>query len=141
MLPTLWHRFQAREKFRGQHALLSLLMNEVIDVPKVVAEVSIVPIGTGETGVSRFVAEAIKALEGEAEKSNLRYQVGAMGTCIEGELDAIWQAIKAMQEAMVSIGAKRLLTTLRIDDRRDKPESLERKVTVVAEKGAKVERM
>ncbi len=110
-------------------------------MPKVIAEVSIVPIGTGETGVSRFVAESVKALEREAEKGDLRYQVGAMGTAIEGELDAIWQAVKAMQEAMVAAGAKRLLTTLRIDDRRDKPESLERKVTVVAEKGAKVERL
>jgi uncharacterized protein YqgV (UPF0045/DUF77 family) len=55
-------------------------------------------------------------------------------------LDAIWQAVRAMQEAMIAEGAQRLLTTLRIDDRRDKPENLERKVQVVAEKGAKVER-
>jgi len=32
-------------------------------MPKVIAEISIVPIGTGDTGVSAFVAEAIKALE------------------------------------------------------------------------------
>jgi uncharacterized protein (TIGR00106 family) len=109
-------------------------------MPKIIAEVSIVPIGTGETGVSRFVAAAIKALEPIAETHHLRYQVGPMGTALEGELDAIWQAVRAMQEAMVAEGAQRLLTTLRIDDRRDKPENLERKVQVVAEKGAKVER-
>ncbi|MGQ9461440.1 MAG: MTH1187 family thiamine-binding protein [Candidatus Fervidibacter sp.] len=106
---------------------------------KVIAEVSIVPIGTGDTGVSGFVAEAVKALEKVAETKGLRYHVCAMGTAIEGELEAVWQAVKEMQEAMFAAGAKRLLTTLRIDDRRDKEETLERKREAVAEKGAKVE--
>ncbi len=110
-------------------------------VPKVIVEVSIVPIGTGDTGVSAFVAEAIKALEKVAEEKGLRYHVCAMGTAIEGDLDAIWSATKAMQEAMFAAGAKRLLTTLRIDDRRDKEETIERKRNAVAEKGAKIERL
>jgi uncharacterized protein (TIGR00106 family) len=110
-------------------------------MPKVIAEVSIVPIGTSDTGVSAFVAEAIKALEKIAESNGLRYHVCAMGTAIEGELDAVWQAVKAMQEAMFAAGAKRLLTTLRIDDRRDEEETLERKRQAVAEKGAKIERL
>ncbi len=110
-------------------------------MPKVIAEVSIVPIGTGETGVSAFVAEAVKALGKVAEAKGLRYHVCAMGTAIEGELDVVWEAVKAMQEAMIAAGAKRLLTTLRIDDRRDKEETLERKRQAVAEKGAAVERL
>lgn len=109
-------------------------------MPKVIAEVSIVPIGTGETGVSAFIAEAIKALEKVAESNGLRYHVCAMGTAIEGDLDSLWKAVKAMQEAMFAAGAKRLLTTLRIDDRRDKEETLERKQQSVVEKGAKIER-
>ncbi len=110
-------------------------------MPKVIAEVSIVPIGTGDTGVSNFVSEAVKALEKVAETDGLRYHVCAMGTAIEGDLDAVWNAVKAMQEAMFAAGAKRLLTTLRIDDRRDKEETLERKRQSVAEKGAKLERL
>lgn len=110
-------------------------------MPKVIAEVSIVPIGTGDTGVSAFVAEAIKALEKAAEENRLRYCVCAMGTEIEGELDAVWNAVKEMQEAMFAAGAKRLLTTLRIDDRRDKEETIERKRLTVAEKGARIERL
>lgn len=110
-------------------------------MPKVVAEVSIVPVGTGETGVSPFVAEAIRALERLSDRKGLRYQVTAMGTLLEGDLEAIWEAVRAMQEAMVAFGAKRLLTTLRIDDRRDRPEEMRRKVAAVAEKGVKVERL
>lgn len=110
-------------------------------MPKVIAEVSIVPIGTRDTGISAFIAEAIKALERAAEEDGLRYHVCAMGTAIEGELEAVWNAIRAMQEAMFAAGAKRLLTTLRIDDRRDKEETLERKRISVAEKGAKIERL
>jgi len=110
-------------------------------MPKVIAEVSIVPLGTGDTGVSGFIAEAVKALEKVAEANGLRYHVCAMGTAIEGDLDVVWQAVKAMQEAMFAAGAKRLLTTLRIDDRRDKEETLERKRQAIAEKGVKVERL
>jgi len=62
-------------------------------------------------------------------------------TTPEGDLDVVWQAVKAMQEAMFAAGAKRLLTTLRIDDRRDKEETLERKRQAIAEKGVKVERL
>lgn len=114
---------------------------EVVELPKVIAEVSIVPIGTGDTGVSVFVAEAVKALEKVAESNDLRYHVCTMGTVIEGDLDSVWQAVRAMQEAMIAVGAKRLLTTLRIDDRRDKEETLERKRQAVAEKGVKIERL
>ncbi|MCS7224912.1 MAG: MTH1187 family thiamine-binding protein [Armatimonadetes bacterium] len=107
---------------------------------KVVAEVSLVPIGTGETGVSSFVAAAIRALTEVAEKNDLAFQVGAMATTIEGPLEGVWQAIRAMQEAVFQAGAARVITTLRIDDRRDKEESIQRKIAVVAEKGVPVER-
>ncbi len=107
-------------------------------MPKVTAEVSIVPIGTGDTGISAFVAEAVKALEKVAESNGLRYHVCAMGTAIEGELDLVWQAVRVMQEAMFNAGAKRLITTLRVDDRRDKEETLERKREAVLKRGLKL---
>ncbi len=107
---------------------------------KVVAEVSLVPVGTKETGVSQYVAEAIRVLHQESEKGDLFYTVGAMATTIEGPIDRVWGAIRAMQEAIFRAGAQRVITTLRIDDRRDKEESIDRKVRAVEKKGVPIER-
>ena len=47
----------------------------------VIAKVSIFPLGTGSTGVSRYVAAAVK----ELEASGLKCTLGPMGTTVEGE--------------------------------------------------------
>ena len=102
-------------------------------------EVSIVPLGTGETGVSKYVAGCLKLLEERAQKEGLKYKLTAMGTIIEGELDDCLAAVRAMHEAAFVEDVRRVSTSLKIDDRRDRKETIERKVRVVAEKGVKVE--
>ncbi|MCJ7828860.1 MAG: thiamine-binding protein, partial [Dehalococcoidia bacterium] len=44
---------------------------------KVVAEVSIVPIGTADAGISRYIAASLEVLEG---KKDLSYRLTPMGT-------------------------------------------------------------
>jgi uncharacterized protein (TIGR00106 family) len=94
----------------------------------VVAEVSIVPVGTSGTGVSRYVADSIQVLE---DRKDLAYRLTPMGTVIEGPLVNVLDAIKDMHEVPFSKGAKRVVTTIRIDDRRDKPSSMLAKVQSV----------
>lgn len=93
-----------------------------------IVAVSIAPIGTGSTSVSRFVAETQKVLE---KHPGLRYQLNPMFTTIEGDLSEIFDAIEEMHEALVGMGAERLSTVVKIDDRRDAAHSMEEKVTVV----------
>ncbi len=96
------------------------------------AEVSVVPVGTGSTSVSGFVAAALQALrEGFP---HLRHELNPMGTVIEGDLEELLQAILAMHRAAGAAGAGRLVTTVKIDDRRDRPSSMEQKVRSVREK-------
>lgn len=85
-----------------------------------IAEVTIFPVGTGTTSLSRYVAEAVKVLQNEKEVSSTPT---AMGTIIEGDLNRIWEVVKRMHEAVVDAGALRVETIVRIDDRRDKPSS------------------
>ena len=94
-----------------------------------IVEVSIVPLGVG-VGVSSFVAGAIGVLE----KSALKYELTAMGTIISGDLDDIFCVIRKMHESCFDAGAVRVLTQIRIDDRRDSESSMERKVRSVREK-------
>ncbi|MEW6448769.1 MAG: MTH1187 family thiamine-binding protein [Bacillota bacterium] len=94
----------------------------------VVAEVSVVPVGTGSPSVSRYVADCIKVLG----QSGLNYEVTAMGTIIEGELDAVLSVVKRMHEVPFFAGADRVVTIIKIDERRDKELSIQGKVAAVA---------
>lgn len=95
---------------------------------RVVAEVSIVPIGTGDTGVSHYVASCLEVLEGSRD---LTYRLTPMGTIIEGPLDKLLEAIRQMHEIPFSKGALRVVTHLKIDDRRDKSATMDGKVESV----------
>lgn len=77
----------------------------------VVAELSITPIGKDE--MKPFVDAAVS----EIQKSGLKYEVDAMSTTIEGELEEILNVVKKTHNAVKAIGADRLLIELRIDDK------------------------
>ena len=92
-----------------------------------VVEVSIIPVGTGTPSMSRYVADVLKVLE----ESNLKHELTAMGTIIEGGLDEILEWIRKMHEVPFKEGIKRVVTTIEIDDRRDKELTIEGKVRAV----------
>lgn len=89
-----------------------------------IVEVSVVPVGTGETSVSAYVRAAVKLIE----ETDLEYQVNSMGTCIQGEWDEIFSTLKAVHDELAKMGCNRIVTTVKIDDRRDKFGSMDAKV-------------
>ncbi|HOV79681.1 MAG TPA: MTH1187 family thiamine-binding protein [Bacillota bacterium] len=93
-----------------------------------VAEVSVVPIGTNSASLSEYVAGCVAVLK---EAGGITYQLTPMGTIIEGELDRVLEAVRRMHEQPFEKGAQRVLTTLRIDDRRDKKLTMAGKVAAV----------
>ena len=95
---------------------------------KVIAEVTFSPLGTGTPSVSRYVAAALAVLE---QQPGVSYQLNPMGTVLEGERAMVIAAVEAMNEAIFAAGAQRVGTTLKIDERRDKPTSMQHKVDTV----------
>ena len=95
---------------------------------QVIAEISVVPLGTPTTSLSQYVAGCLKVIEGMPEVS---YQLTAMGTIIQGPLGRVLELAQKMHEVPFALGAKRTLTTIKIDDRRDKLATIESKVTAV----------
>ncbi len=91
---------------------------------------TITPIGTPTPSVSRYVAGVQKILQ----RSGLVHQLTAMGTIIEGDLDAILAVIREMHESPFHEGAARVSTLIKIDDRRDKEHTIARKMRSVEEK-------
>jgi len=97
---------------------------------KVVAEISIVPLGTGSPGIGRYVAACVE----ELVRRGIKHQVTPMGTVVEGDLDAVLAAVREMHEVPFRAGARRVVTTIHIDDRRDKQLTMEGKVRSVQER-------
>lgn len=95
----------------------------------VIAEVSVVPVGTEKTGVSEYVAAAVSAFE----SSGLRCTLEAMGTTVEAESrEEFYRALDRAQEAVFEAGARRVYTVVKMDERRDEtdrsPEEMVRAV-------------
>jgi uncharacterized protein (TIGR00106 family) len=96
-----------------------------------IIDISIVPVGTATPSVSRFVADAVKILQNEPD---IKYQLTPMNTVIEGDLEHLLSLAKKMHDSAFNSGIQRVVTTLRIDERRDKPLTMAGKMKSVKEK-------
>jgi uncharacterized protein YqgV (UPF0045/DUF77 family) len=68
----------------------------------VIAEIQVAPSPPGTADDPHAHVEAAIAA---IEASGLRYEVGALGTTLEGEADAVWATLRAAHEAMLAAGA------------------------------------
>lgn len=93
-----------------------------------IAEVTVVPIGTGSTSLSAYVADIQRVLK---EQKGIKYTLTSMSTIIEGPLDDVFAAIRAIHEVPFQSQAQRVSTSIKIDDRRDKEASSEQKLRSV----------
>lgn len=93
----------------------------------IVADISVIPL-IGGTSVSHIVKGCVKAIEARG----LKVMPGPMSTSFEARtLDEILGAVKAAHEAAVAAGAMRVVTTVKIDDRKDKQQSMASKLDAV----------
>jgi uncharacterized protein (TIGR00106 family) len=88
-------------------------------------EFSIVPMGEGAS-VSRQVAQVIAIVE----QSGLPYRLNPMGTVVEGAWDEVMSLIRSCHETIMAEG-ERVITTLKIDDRKGHSGMLEQKIASV----------
>lgn len=97
---------------------------------KVIADFCLVPVGVG-VSVSRYVAACEKVLS----EAGLTTRLHAYGTNVEGEWDAVFEAIKRCHETVHAMGAPRITSTLRFGTRTDREQSMEDKIRSVEAKG------
>lgn len=95
----------------------------------VIAEVIVCPLGTGTPEVGPYVKGCIDIVK---KAKGIKYEISSMGTNIEGPLPKILELLQEMHELPFTMGAKRVYTILKIDDRRDKVASIESKVKTVS---------
>ena len=107
------------------------------------AEISIIPIGTRDysiqrdektipTSMSKEIAVAFDAIR---KIKGIKPTLNPMGTQIEStNIQNVLKAIEVAHKAIKDKGIKRIITTVRIDERLDKVQTLEDKVKSVKEK-------
>jgi uncharacterized protein (TIGR00106 family) len=109
-----------------------------IENQKVVAEISIIPLGknyspdTMQTSISKEIAVAFDAIQ---KIQQVKVTLTAMGTVIEANnIKDILKSIDIAHQALKDIGIKRIISTIRIDERLDKSETLDERVNSVKKK-------
>ena len=96
---------------------------------KVIVDVCLVPIGVG-VSVSREIAACQRILR----DAGLKTQLHANGTNVEGEWEAVFEAIRRCHEIVHEMGAPRISTTIKLGTRTDRAQTMEDKVRSVEEK-------
>ena len=96
---------------------------------KVIADICVTPIGTGNASVSLAVAQVEEILA----RYPLRLKLHAYGTNLEGQWDDVSDAIKAVHLNLHDQGFVRISSNMRWGSRVDKFQTLEDKVNKVHE--------
>jgi len=95
----------------------------------IIAQFTIIPIGTG-TSLSGYVAACERVLAA----TGLTYELHANGTNLEGEWEAVMDAIKRCHETLHAMGVPRISTNVTIGTRSDRPQRMAEKIASVREK-------
>jgi uncharacterized protein (TIGR00106 family) len=111
-----------------------------IENHKVVAEISVIPLGKNysnetmiaQTSISKEVAVAFDAIQ---KIPQVKVTLTAMGTEIEADnIKDVLKSIEIAHQALKDVGIKRIISTIRIDERLDKTETLDDRINSVKEK-------
>lgn len=91
------------------------------------AELSIFPLDKGQS-VGAYVARVLDLID----RSGLPYQLGPMGTCIEGEFADVMDLVRRCHEALAA-DCERVYCVVKLDTRRGRQGMLAGKVRSVEE--------
>ncbi len=76
-----------------------------------IAEIQVLPTPVG-TAESRWAH--VDAAIAVIARSNLTYEVGPLGTSVEGDPDAVWTALRRAHEATLAHGATGVVTVIKV---------------------------
>jgi len=92
------------------------------------ADLTVIALGRAETSASRYIAEIQRRLE---RQDRVRYVLHAMGTSLEGSTADILAVVAELHAVPFELGIPRVYSVLKLDERRDREQTLEDKVESV----------
>jgi uncharacterized protein (TIGR00106 family) len=95
------------------------------------AELTVIGLGRADPSAGEYIAEIQRRL---AAQNKVRYELHAMGTDLEGSTEDILALVADLHRVPFELGLPRVYTVLKLDDRRDKEQSLADKVRSVEDR-------
>ena len=92
------------------------------------ADLTVIALGRADARASRYIAEIQRRLE---RQDRVRYVLHAMGTSLEGSTEDILAVVAELHAVPFELGIPRVYSVLKLDERRDREQTLEDKVESV----------
>jgi uncharacterized protein (TIGR00106 family) len=92
------------------------------------AELTVIGLGRSDPSASEYIAEIQRRL---AAQDKVGYRLQAMGTELEGSTEDILALVAELHRVPFELGLPRVYSVLKLDERRDKEQSLDDKVRSV----------
>ena len=89
------------------------------------ADLTVIALGRAEASASAYIAEIQRRL---AAQDRVRYEMHAMGTSLEGETADILAVAGELHAVPFEMGIPRVYSILKLDERRDREQTLADKV-------------
>ena len=92
------------------------------------ADLTVIALGRPDASASAYIAEIQRRL---GRQQRVRFAMHAMGTSLEGETADILAVVGELHAVPFELGIPRVYTVLKLDERRDKEQTLADKVASV----------
>jgi uncharacterized protein (TIGR00106 family) len=92
------------------------------------ADLTVIALGRPDASASAYIAEIQRRL---AAQDRVKYLMHAMGTSLEGTTADILAIVGELHAVPFELGVPRVYTVLKLDERRDREQTLEDKVASV----------
>jgi uncharacterized protein (TIGR00106 family) len=92
------------------------------------ADLTVIALGRPDASASAYIAEIQRRL---AAQDRVGYRMHAMGTSLEGPTADILAVVGELHAVPFELGVPRVYTVLKLDERRDKEQTLDDKVDSV----------
>ena len=92
------------------------------------ADLTVIALGRADVSASRYIAEIQRRL---AAQDRVRYAMHEMGTSLEGPTADILAVAGELHAVPFEMGIPRVYSILKLDERRDREQTLEDKVSLV----------
>ena len=95
------------------------------------ADLTVLALGRPDVSASTYIAEIQRRLAGQ---DRVRSRMHAMGTSLEGSTEDILDVVGELHRVPFELGLPRVYSVLKLDERRDKEQTLDDKVKSVEER-------
>ena len=95
------------------------------------ADLTLIGLGRSDPSAGEYIAEIQRRLAGQ---NRVRYRLHAMGTSLQGSTEDILAVVGELHRVPFELGLPRVYSVLKLDERRDKEQTLDDKVRSVEER-------